>query len=116
MSLVKPFKFLTYLVDHKVDFFTGIPDSLLKHFCLCVNDNIPEGQHIIAANEGNAIALAAGYHLATGKLPLVYMQNSGLGNAVNPLLSLCDTTVYSIPILLLIGWRGEIDNKESIFI
>ena len=82
-------------------------DSLLKHFCLCIDDNIPIERHIITANEGNAVALAAGYHLATGKLPLVYMQNSGLGNSVNPLLSLCDPEVYSIPMLLLIGWRGE---------
>ena len=95
------------MVKHGVEFFTGVPDSLLKHFCLCIDDNIPKERHIIAANEGNAIALATGYHLATGKLPMVYMQNSGLGNSVNPLLSLCDPDVYSIPMLLLIGWRGE---------
>jgi len=80
---------------------------LLKQLCFCIDDNVPKDRHIIAANEGNAIALAAGYHLATGKLPLVYMQNSGLGNSVNPLLSLCDSDVYSIPMLLIIGWRGE---------
>lgn len=106
MSL-EPSDFFNILAKADIDFFTGVPDSLLKQFCLCVDDNVPEDRHIIAANEGNAVAIASGYHLATGKLPLVYMQNSGLGNAVNPLLSLCDPEVFSIPMLLLIGWRGE---------
>ena len=90
---------------------------MLKQLCLCIDDIHPKERHVIAANEGNAIALAAGYHLATGKTPLVYMQNSGLGNSVNPLLSLCDPDVYSIPMLLLIGWRGEpgiIDEPQHI--
>ena len=104
---VSPIKFYKAIEKNNIDFFTGVPDSLLKQFCLCIDDNVPEDRHIITANEGNAIALAAGYHLATGKLPLVYMQNSGLGNSVNPLLSLCDPDVYSIPMLILIGWRGE---------
>jgi phosphonopyruvate decarboxylase len=104
---VSPLDLFNHLSKSNVDFFTGVPDSLLKQFCLCVDDNVSEHRHVIAANEGNAVALAAGYHLATGKLPLVYMQNSGLGNAVNPLLSLCDSDVYSIPMLVLIGWRGE---------
>jgi len=104
---VNPVDFFKQLTSHNVDFFTGIPDSLLKEFCLCIDDYIPKRQHIIAANEGNAIALAAGYHLATKKIPLVYMQNSGLGNAINPLLSLCAREVYGIPLLVLIGWRGE---------
>jgi phosphonopyruvate decarboxylase len=86
---------------------------LLKEFCLCVDDHVSEDRHVIAANEGNAIALAAGYHLGTEKIPLVYMQNSGLGNAVNPLLSLCDPDVYSIPMLLLIGWRGELSVQDE---
>ncbi len=68
-----------------VDFFTGVPDSLLKNICAYITDNVSERQHIIAANEGTAIGIAAGHYLASGKLPLVYMQNSGLGNAVNPL-------------------------------
>jgi len=110
---ISPNDFFDFLMMRNVNFYTGVPDSLLKQFCLCIDDNIPEDRHIIAANEGNAIALAAGYHLATGKLPLVYMQNSGLGNAVNPLLSLCDPDVYSIPMLLLIGWRGEPGVKDE---
>lgn len=104
---VSPITFYKLLERNHIDFFTGVPDSLLKQLCLCIDDNVSPEKHIIAANEGNSVALAAGYHLATGKLPLVYMQNSGLGNAVNPLLSLCDTDVYSIPMLVLIGWRGE---------
>jgi phosphonopyruvate decarboxylase len=104
---IKPTDFFDQLTGHGVEFFTGVPDSLLKEFCLCVDDRVPSKRHIIAANEGNAVALAAGYHLASKSLPLVYMQNSGLGNAVNPLLSLCDPDVYSIPMLVMIGWRGE---------
>ena len=90
-----------------VDFFTGVPDSLLNDFCLYLTDHKTDQQHVMAANEGNAIAVAAGHYMATGKLPLVYMQNSGMGSASNPLLSLTHNTVYGIPMLLLIGWRGD---------
>ena len=100
-------KFYEYLVNHDLDFFTGVPDSLLKELCACIKDKSNSKHNIIAANEGNAVGLAAGYHLSTGKLGVVYMQNSGEGNAVNPLLSLADPKVYSIPMLLIIGWRGE---------
>jgi len=104
---IKPTDFYNLLVSHGVEFFTGVPDSLLKEFCFCIDDRISGDKHIIAPNEGNAIALAAGYYLANKSLPLVYMQNSGIGNAINPLLSLCDPDVYSIPMLVIIGWRGE---------
>ena len=90
-----------------VKFFTGVPDSLLNDFCLYMADNIPNGRHVMAANEGNAVAIAAGNYLATGDIPLVYMQNSGLGNATNPLLSLTHDCVYGIPMVLVIGWRGD---------
>jgi phosphonopyruvate decarboxylase len=90
-----------------VDFFTGVPDSLLNNFCLYMVHNIPDGQHVMAANEGNAIGIAAGHYMATGKIPLVYMQNSGIGNATNPLLSLTHDCVYGIPMILVIGWRGN---------
>jgi len=96
-----------------VSFFTGVPDSLLKEFCSFLSARIEPRRHIIAANEGAAIALATGYHLATGSIPLVYMQNSGLGNAVNPLTSLADSEVYGIPILLVIGWRGEPGEQDE---
>ncbi|MDR2735055.1 MAG: phosphonopyruvate decarboxylase [Spirochaetota bacterium] len=93
--------------ENGIDFFTGVPDSLLADFCAYLADTVPSGQNIIAANEGSAAALACGHYLATGNVALVYMQNSGQGNAVNPLLSLADPEVYSIPMLLVIGWRGE---------
>lgn len=104
--------FVNVLQRAGVDFFTGVPDSLLKSFCAYVTDNCRE-HHVIAANEGGAVGLAAGHYLATGKLALVYMQNSGQGNAVNPLCSLADPDVYSIPMLLLVGWRGEPGVKDE---
>jgi len=91
------------------DFFTGVPDSQLKALCnyLMSEYGIDPKHHIIAANEGNCAALAAGYHMATGKIPVVYMQNSGEGNIVNPLASLLSDKVYAIPMIFVIGWRGE---------
>ena len=97
----------TSLQEIGIHFFTGVPDSLLNDLCLYLTKNIPDGQHVMAANEGNAIAIAAGNYLATGNIPLVYMQNSGIGNATNPLLSLTHPCVYSIPMILVIGWRGD---------
>ncbi len=102
-----PESFAKQLMENGVRFFTGVPDSFLNGFCTYIQKNVDARHHIIAANEGNAVALAAGYQMATGELPLVYMQNSGMGNAVNPLASLVDKNVYSIPMILLIGWRGE---------
>lgn len=90
-----------------VKFFTGVPDSLLNDFCLYLTNNINEQHHVMAANEGNAIGIAAGNYIATGNVPLVYMQNSGIGNATNPLLSLTHDCVYGIPMILVIGWRGD---------
>ncbi|MBR6385544.1 MAG: phosphonopyruvate decarboxylase [Ruminococcus sp.] len=91
------------------DFFTGVPDSQLKALCnyLMNTYGIDPKHHVIAANEGNCTALAAGYHLATGKIPVVYMQNSGEGNIINPLASLLSDKVYAIPTVFVIGWRGE---------
>ncbi|MCR5218375.1 phosphonopyruvate decarboxylase [Treponema sp.] len=91
------------------DFFTGVPDSQLKALCnyLMGIYGIDPAHHIIAANEGNCTALAAGYHLATGKVPVVYMQNSGEGNIINPVASLLNDKVYAIPMIFIIGWRGE---------
>lgn len=100
-------------VHNGVDFFTGVPDSLLKNICAYITDNAPGEKHIIAANEGAAVGIASGYYMASGRIPLVYMQNSGLGNTVNPLLSLADEKVYSLPLLLMIGWRGEPGTKDE---
>lgn len=91
------------------DFYTGVPDSQLKALCNYLMDTygVDPKHHIIAANEGNCTALAAGYHLATGKVPVVYMQNSGEGNIINPVASLLNDKVYAIPVVFIIGWRGE---------
>lgn len=105
--MIDPQEFVACLRANSVEFFSGVPDSLLKELCSCMAQESRTDQHIVAANEGGAVALALGYHLATGNLPLVYFQNSGLGNIINPLLSLVDQEVYSIPMLLVIGWRGE---------
>ena len=105
--MICPSNFYNYLINKNIDFFTGVPDSLLKDICAYITDHTSKQKHIIAANEGNAVGLAAGYHMATNRIPMVYMQNSGIGNAVNPLLSLTDKEVYNIPVILMIGWRGE---------
>lgn len=90
------------------EFYTGVPDSQLKPLCnYLMNHYGISGQHVIAANEGNCTALAAGYHLATGKTPVVYMQNSGIGNIINPVASLLNDKVYAIPCIFVVGWRGE---------
>lgn len=105
--MISPKKLYDLLQKHHIFFYTGVPDSLLKNLCAYITDHADEEHHVIAANEGGAVGLAAGHYLATGEIPVVYMQNSGIGNAVNPLLSLTDEAVYRIPVLLIIGWRGE---------
>ena len=92
----------------QIDFFTGVPDSQLKALCDYLYDTYGIGpKHCIAHNEGGAVALAAGYYLSTGKVPCVYMQNSGIGNITNPVCSLTNTDVYGIPMVFVVGWRGE---------
>jgi phosphonopyruvate decarboxylase len=108
-----PKAFYEELRHQHIDFFTGVPDSLLKSLCGYISDNVSSEEHIIAANEGGAIALGIGYYFATGKLPLIYMQNSGLGNAINPLLSLAAPEIYSTPMLLVLGWRGQPNVKDE---
>ncbi len=105
--MLSPKFFIDTLASWGVEFYAGVPDSLLKNVCAYITDHIEPRCHIIAANEGGAVALAAGYHLATNKVGCVYMQNSGQGNTINPLASLTDREVYHIPMLLLIGWRGR---------
>ena len=111
--MIEPRSFFDALSARGVDFYAGVPDSLLANFCSYVDDQGSNGQHLITANEGNAVALAMGYHMATGKIATVYMQNSGLGNIVNPITSLVDPEVYKVPMLLLIGWRGEPGVKDE---
>lgn len=110
-------KFISQLHNSGISFFTGVPDSQLKALCDYLNTEHPQ-DNITAANEGNALALAAGYHMATGNTACVYLQNSGLGNVINPLASLTNDKVYAIPVLLVIGWRGEPgvhDEPQHIF-
>ncbi|MEE1160046.1 MAG: phosphonopyruvate decarboxylase [Atopobiaceae bacterium] len=98
--------FVETLVREGLDLWAGVPDSLLKELCSCASDTLGN-KFLITANEGNAVGVACGWHVATGRSGVVYMQNSGEGNAVNPLLSIADPDVYGIPMLLVIGWRGE---------
>lgn len=105
--------FIQELANNGVTFYTGVPDSYLNGFNNYLKAYIPAERNVITANEGNAIALASGYHFATGNIAAVYMQNSGLGNCVNPLLSLADRHVFSVPMVLIIGWRGEPGTKDG---
>ncbi len=109
---MSPKELIALLLKNKNHFITGVPDSIFKHLIIEVKkDN--RFEHVITNNEGESCALAAGYHLATGKVPIVYMQNSGLGNTINPLTSLLDENIYSIPALLLIGWRAVPGQKDE---
>lgn len=100
------------LKENGVTFFTGVPDSYLNGFCNYALANHAD-RNIIAANEGNAVGIAAGHYFASREIPLVYMQNSGMGNTVNPLASLADRNVYAVPMLLLIGWRGQGNTEPN---
>lgn len=113
--MIDPKEALNILKSKEISFFTGVPDSLLKPLCNIIEKQGVSGEikHITAANEGNAVALAAGSYLASGKIPLIYLQNSGLGNIINPLLSLTDKNVYNMPALYFIGWRGEPGIKDE---
>lgn len=105
--ILNPQKVYELLGENGISTFAGVPDSLLKDFCAYVSDHSDAQSHFITANEGNAVALASGIYLGSGRSTLVYLQNSGLGNILNPLLSLAHRDIYSIPMLLMIGWRGE---------
>ncbi len=103
----------TGFLASKINFFAGVPDSLLKDLNACLMETLPKNNFWTNVNEGQSVAMCVGHYLATKNPGAVYMQNSGIGNAINPLLSLADKQVYSIPMLLLIGWRGEPDIKDE---
>ena len=107
--MICPKKFLEFLEKKNINFFTGVPDSVLKNF----TENLPEKKNYIMANEGLSISLGIGYYLKTKKIPLIYFQNSGLGNAINPLISIAHKNIYSIPMVLLIGWRGAPNTTDE---
>lgn len=111
--MIDPKVFLSILQAKGIDFFTGVPDSQLKEFGSTLLCELPQEKHVIAANEGNALGIAMGHYMATARPAAVYMQNSGLGNIVNPLTSLADKEVYAVPALLIIGWRGEPGRKDE---
>jgi phosphonopyruvate decarboxylase len=102
--------FINILKKNDLNFCTGVPDSLFKDLCFQFEKRFKKN-HITASNEGAAVAIGIGYHLKTKKIPLIYMQNSGLGNAINPIISLADRNVFNIPLFLIIGWRGEKNHK-----
>ena len=108
-------EFINLLEKNKINFFTGVPDSLLSTFCghIINKYGVNNCNHIIANNEGGSVALASGYYLSTNHIPCVYMQNSGIGNALNPVASLTHPLVYGIPILYVIGWRGEPHTNDE---
>ena len=107
--MICPISFIKFLKKKEINFFSGVPDSVLKNF----TENIPIEKNYIMANEGLALSLGIGYFLKTKKIPLIYFQNSGLGNTINPLISIAHKNVYSIPMLLLIGWRGAPNSKDE---
>ena len=100
------------LKKNKINFFTGVPDSVLKELSSSLQKKNKK-KHIIATNEGSAVSIGIGYHLSTKKIACVYMQNSGLSNALNPLISIAHEKVYSIPLILIIGWRGSPRIKDE---
>jgi len=110
--MLDPNILLEYLNKKKINFFSGVPDSLLKNF-LALLDNNKKIKNIICANEGAAISLNIGNYLATKKIGVTYLQNSGLGNSINPLISIADKGVYSIPLLMMIGWRGSPNSDDE---
>ncbi len=105
-------KLLNIFKKNKCDFFTGVPDSCLKILCNSL-EKLPKKKHLIAVNEGAAVSIGIGYYLSEKKIPCIYMQNSGLSNAINPLISIAHNSVYSIPLILIIGWRGAPNSKDE---
>jgi len=111
--MIDPARFLDHCRAQGVTFYTGVPDSLLKHLNTEIMGALPRHHHVIAANEGAAVGIAIGHYLRTGQPAAVYLQNSGFGNMVNPLLSLADPDVYGVPMLLIVGWRGQVGVKDE---
>jgi phosphonopyruvate decarboxylase len=111
--MIDPARFIDHLRGHGVSLYTGVPDSLLKQLNAYIMAELPREQHVIAANEGAAVAIAMGHYLRTGAPAMVYLQNSGIGNTINPLLSLADPDVYGTPMVVVVGWRGQPGVKDE---
>ena len=110
--MINPIELSSFFLKKKINFYSGVPDSILKDFLSCINQN-KKITNITCANEGAAVSLAIGNYIGSKKLGLVYLQNSGLGNAINPLISIADKNVYAIPLVLLIGWRGSPNSNDE---
>ena len=110
--MIKVKSLINLLKKNNVNFFSGVPDSVLKQLSSYLQ-KFDKTKHIISTNEGSAVSIGIGYYLSTNKLPCIYMQNSGLSNALNPLLSIAHKKVYSIPLILIIGWRGSPRIKDE---
>ena len=110
--MIKTSSLINILKKNNINFFTGVPDSILKELSNKLQSK-NEKHHIIAANEGSAVSIGIGHYLSTKKIPCIYMQNSGLSNALNPLISIANKKVYSIPIVLIVGWRGSPKFKDE---
>lgn len=111
--MIDPARFLAICREHGISFYTGVPDSLLKNLNSQILGELSPREHVIAANEGAAVGIAIGHYLRTGQPAGVYLQNSGFGNLVNPLLSLADPDVYGVPMLVIVGWRGQVGVKDE---
>ena len=111
--MIDSYQFLDHLTARGLRFFSGVPDSVLSGLCAGMNNRLPATDHVVAPNEGAAIALGAGHYLATGTPAVIYLQNAGLGNIVNPVVSLVSPGVYGMPMLLIIGWRGETYDEDG---
>ncbi|CCD12625.1 hypothetical protein, unlikely [Trypanosoma congolense IL3000] len=107
MQKLPPEALFSALRSRSITHFFGVPDLVLKNFCACVASHAKPSEHIIAANEGSAVAMAAGHQLATGRIPAVYAASSGLPNALGPLLTLTHAEVHSIPMLLVVGSQSS---------
>ena len=110
--MIDPVEFKNILKSESINFFSGVPDSCCLEFCKSL-ENDKKIENIVAVNEGNAVAIGLGHYLSSKKIPCIYLQNSGLGNATDPLTNLCNKEVYNIPLLLLIGWRGAPGIKDE---
>jgi phosphonopyruvate decarboxylase len=111
--MIKPEEFIDFLIKNKTCFFSGVPDSTFKGLTTCFDAGSEKFIHLNASNECEAVGIGSGYHLSTGMIPAIYMQNSGLGKIVNPYTSMAAKEVYSIPLLFLVGWRGEPGKKDE---
>jgi len=111
--LIKAEELIKELKKIDIDFFCGVPDSLMSDFSKSLHFDFKNKNHLIASNEGSALGMSMGYHLKTNKVPLIYMQNSGFGNFINPYVSLLHKEIYNIPFVMLVGWRGEPSKPDE---